>query len=107
MRRRPLPGTFGALSKVGHTALFGREINLWRRRGTRQFQAEITNGSQGDTVWVECSDSGEAKPLRGPSAAIPSGQRSVNTIEQDYSDNKVRACGKVVDRSHISCTSWH
>jgi hypothetical protein len=107
MRRRPLPGTFGACTQVGHTALFGRDISLWRRNGTRRFHAEITNGSPGDTVWVEIEYSAVATPLRGPSAAIPSRQRSVSTIERDYSDNRVRACGKAVDRSPISCTSWH
>jgi hypothetical protein len=93
--------------KVGHTALFGRDINLWRQSGTRRFHAEITNGSADDTVWIELLYAGDT--LAGPSATIPSGQRSVNTIQRDYFYfyGDVRACGKAGDRNQISCTLWH
>lgn len=89
MRPKPLSGIFGASAKVRHTTLFGRNIKLWRRSGTRQFHAEISNGSsERQPIWIEIKYCAKGDPGAGsPRPPFRPGIR-------DYSNNRVRLSRK-------------
>jgi hypothetical protein len=92
-------------------SLFGRTIELRYSAVTRCAWGRISNGSAGDSVWLNRKnpDGSGSVDLTGVGgkAFIGTGSRSTY-IPTAFNDNTklMRACGKANDRPDIVCTGW-
>jgi hypothetical protein len=82
---------------------WGRQISLRYIRGARCGWGLISNGSDGDLVWIERNTNpGNALSLQ----RIRSGNRSTFTGVFDDAGMRIRACGKAGNRIEVKCTIW-
>jgi len=92
-------------------SLFGRTIELRYSAVTRCAWGRISNGSAGDSVWLNRKNPDGSGYVDltgvGGKAFIGTGSRSTYTPTA-FNDNTklMRACGKANDRPDIVCTGW-
>jgi hypothetical protein len=108
------PASYGGNAfTVQTTTLYGRNIEL---RYENTFSphcgwGRITNGSPGDSVWVNQWVNGvwTDKSGAGGKAYIPSGGTQAYT-PQAFNDGfgyRMTACGKAVNRTEVYCTNYY
>jgi len=86
-------------------AVWQRNIELRYHTGTRCAWGKISNGSPGDSVWVDWSANGGSSWRQLSVTRIASGYRQVYTLAHNH-EALMRACGKAGNRPEVRCTDW-
>lgn len=94
-------------STVGTAEVWSRKIELRYHSITRCAWGRISNGSPGDSVWVDWSNNGGQTWKQLGVTKIPQGSRQVYTAAYNDAGYVMRACGKAGNRREIVCTSWY
>lgn len=94
-------------STVGTAKVWWRKIELRYHNGTRCAWGRISNGSRGDSVWVDWSANGGQTWKQLGVTKIPRGGHEVHTVAYNDARYVMRACGKAGNRPEIACTGWY
>ncbi len=94
------------ISTERSATLFGRTFELRFHSGANCAWGKISNGSRGDSVWVDWSIDGGDTWKQLSVTRIPYGGRQVYTVAHNHSGYTMRACGKAGNRPDIACTGW-
>lgn len=87
--------------------VWGRTVELRYHTSTRCAWGRISNGSSGDSVWVDWSNNGGGSWRQLSVTRIPSGGSQVYTTAHNDAGYVMRACGKAGNRVEIVCTRWY
>jgi len=96
-----------SMSTVGTAEVWWRKIELRYHSGTRCAWGRISNGSHGDSVWVDWSSNGGQTWKQLDVTKIPRGGHEAHTVAHNDAAYVMRACGKAGNRREIACTGWY
>ncbi|GHI09475.1 hypothetical protein Scel_77960 [Streptomyces cellostaticus] len=94
-------------STVSTAGVWWRKIELRYHSRTRCAWGRISNGSRGDSVWVDWSANGGQTWKQLDVTKIPRGGHEVHTVAHNDAGYVMRACGKAGNRREIACTGWY
>ncbi|WP_066362361.1 phospholipase [Herbidospora mongoliensis] len=96
----------GRVYSVRVGSVHGRLIRLYASADDPVALGHISNGSRGDSVWLDRSRDGGATWRQQAVSEILFSLHSTVTPPVLTSGHTLRVCGKAADRPEIACTPW-